>query len=97
MTIQEVDERIDMKLGMLLEAIDNKFAQFIELIQSQNEQVLNTQNDHSSRFDRLQTDTSILKTDIEIVKVTLKDTNHDVRELKQRVTNIEKIIEHKYE
>ena len=79
MTIQEVDERIDMKLGIVLEHMDHKFEQLLEAV----DMMIN------KKLEPVANDVAALKNDMEVVKVTIQETNRDVKDLQKRVARLE--------
>ena len=87
MTIKEVDERIYMIFDTIIEHMDHKFEQLIEAMDMMIDRKLQP----------VANDVATLKIDIETVELVVKETNQNVRDLKQRVTKIERIIEQKYE
>lgn len=86
MTIEEVDERIDMKLDIVMEQMDHKLERLLEAIDALIE--------HHVR-PIVQEELVSVKRDMEVVKSAVKETNRDARELKQHVTHIERVIERK--
>jgi septal ring factor EnvC (AmiA/AmiB activator) len=83
MTIEEVDERIDMKLGIFMEHIDDKFEQILE--------AMGVMIDQRVRL-TVQEELIGVKQDINTIKHAVKETNQDVQDLKQRMTRVEKVI-----
>jgi hypothetical protein len=53
-----------MKLGILLEQIDDKFAQFLEIIQGQTDQIITTQKEHGQKLEKLDSDITLIKVDL---------------------------------
>ena len=53
MTIQVVDERIDMKLGALIEHFDSKLAQLLEVLQVQTDHSIDIQKEQAQKLEKL--------------------------------------------
>lgn len=68
MTIEEVDERIDMRLGVLIEHMNDQFERVIEVIDQRTApipKVLERLDRIESRLDHIETDVIILRKKIE--------------------------------
>lgn len=84
MTVEEVDERIDMKLGIVMEELDHKFRQLLEAMGTMIE----------VRIRPIVQDELVgMKEDMKVVKAAVKETSHDIKELKQHVAHLEQAIE----
>ena len=79
MTIEEVDERINMKFGILLEQMDDRFKLFLENIDAL----------IVKKLQPLTEDITELKIDMKVVKAVVQDTNKDIRKLEKRVVKLE--------
>lgn len=72
-----VDQKIDHKLGMLIEHIDERFQRILEAGQNQSESLQQKLQSISDRVERIEFDTA--RTKLSIITI-----NHDVRMLKLR-------------
>lgn len=89
MTIEEVNERIDMKLGILTEHIDHKFEQLLEAMGAMIEPRVRP---------IVQEELTEVKADISTINLAIKAANHNLKDLSVRVGRVEnkiEIIEHK--
>ena len=86
MTTQEVDERIDMKLGIFMEHLDHKLVQLLEAMGEMIER-------HVKPI--IREELVKVKQDTSTIKFVVKETNHDFQDLKRRITQVEKIISEK--
>lgn len=80
MTEKEVNERIDMKFGILLEHMDDGLKTLLENIDAMIENKVRpiVQEEHIE-----------IKQDMAMVKAVVKETNHDIHNLQQRITRLE--------
>jgi hypothetical protein len=76
MTTEEIDERIDMKLGILLEHIDDRFTALLENIDVMIERKVRP---------IVQEELVEIKNDTEAIKLAVKETNRVVQKLKLKV------------
>lgn len=84
MTIEEVDERIDMKLGILMEHLDHKFEQLIETMGVMIEQRVRP---------IVQEELMEVKADTTTMKLAITETNRDLKGLTMKVGKVENRME----